>query len=136
MTSGVTFRWRAIAIGAATGLAVIIPISVLVEVLERNVDDLEGSSWLFVPFLAVLAAYLLAGRVAAQHAPDAPMAHAALAGLGAFAGWLLVRVVVPLVQGNDLGFGARAIVTNALFAVTFGVLGAVIGRRNAPVSAD
>jgi hypothetical protein len=133
MTSQLTFQWRAIAIGAATGLAVIVPISILVEVLERNVDDLEGSSWLFVPFLAVLAAYLLAGRVAAQHAPDAPMTHAAIAALGAFAGWLLVRVVVPLVQGNDLGFGGRAILMNTLYAITFGILGSVVGRRDATV---
>jgi hypothetical protein len=129
MTSELTLHWRAVALGAAAGLAVIIPISVLVEVLDHNVDDLEGSGWLFIPFVAVLVAYFLAGRVAAQHAPDAPMSHASIAGLGAFAGWLLVRVVVPLVQGDDLGFGGRAIVTNALFAITFGVLGAVRWRR-------
>lgn len=129
MTSELTLQWRALVLGAATGLAVIIPISVLVEVLDRNVDGLDDSGWLFIPFLAVLLAYFLAGRVGAQHAPESPMTHASIAALGAFAGWLLVRVVVPLVQGNDLGFGGRAIVTNALFAITFGVLGAVRWRR-------
>jgi hypothetical protein len=129
-----TFEWRALCIGAATGLAVIVPVSILVEILERNVDDLDGSGWLFVPFIAILAAYFVAGRRSARLAHDAPLTHAACAALGAFAGWLLVRVVVPLVRGDHLGFGGRAVVTNAMFAVAFGILGATVqpGPRRAP----
>ena len=109
----------------------IVPVSVAVEVLERNVDDLDGSPWLFIPFVAILAAYALAGRWAAMAAPDAPLAHAALAALGAFAGWMVVRVLVPLVQGNDLDIGPRAVVFNAMFAVAFGVLGGALRSSHA-----
>ena len=124
---------RALVRGAIAGLAVIVPVSLAVEILERNVDDLEGSGWMFIPFVAVLVAYVHAGRLAGAAAPDAPLSHGALAALIAFAGWLLVRVAVPLVQGDDLGFGPRAIVTNAMFAAAFGLLGGALGTRNARV---
>ena len=77
---------RALVRGITVGLVVIVPVSVAVEALERNVDDLDGSPWLFIPFVAILGAYALAGRWAAMAAPDAPLVHAALAALGAFAG--------------------------------------------------
>jgi hypothetical protein len=129
----VTIDTRAIARGALVGLIVIVPLSVAVEILERNVDDLEGSGWMFIPFVAVLVAYVAAGRRAARAAPDAPLSHGALAALVAFAGWLLVRVAVPLVQGDDLGFGGRAIVTNAIFAAAFGLVGGALSTRDARV---
>ena len=88
---------------------------------------------MFLPFLAILAAYVWAGRVAATTAPDRPSTHACLAALGAFAGWLLVRVLVPVVQGDDLGFGPRAVLFNAMFAVAFGALGGTLRSSQARV---
>ena len=95
-------------------MSIIIPISILVELLDRNVDDLEGSAWMILPFIAVLATYVVCGRIAGGLAPDAPLSHGALAALISFGGWLLVHVTIPLVLGNDLGFGGRAIVTDAI----------------------
>jgi hypothetical protein len=129
----VTIQRGAFARGVILGLAVIVPISVAVEVLEQNVDDLEGSGWMVLPFLAILAAYALAGHAAASAASDAPLAHGALAALAAFAGWLVVRIAVPLVAGNDIGFGTKAVVTNAMFAAAFGLLGAAMSTRDARV---
>jgi hypothetical protein len=86
---------------------------------------------MFIPFAAVLVAYVVAGRLAGLAEPEAPLTHGALAALVAFAGWLLVRVAVPLVQGDDLGFGAKAIVTNAMFAAAFGLLGGALSARDA-----
>ena len=97
-------QWRALLRGAFVGLSIIIPISILVELLDRNVDDLEGSAWMVLPFIAVLAAYVVCGRIAGGLAPDTPLSHGALAALISFGGWLLVRVTIPLVLGNDLGF--------------------------------
>jgi hypothetical protein len=124
---------KALTRGAVIGLAVIVPISVAVEVLEQNVDDLEGSGWMVLPFLAILAAYAIAGRGAASVAPDAPLAHGTLAALAAFAGWLVVRIAVPLLAGDDLGFGIKAVVTNAMFAAAFGLLGGAMSARDARV---
>ena len=97
---------RALVRGITVGLVVIVPVSVAVEALERNVDDLDGSPWLFIPFVAILGAYVLAGRFAAMAAPASPLTHAALAAFGAFVGWMVVRVLVPVIQGNDLDIGA------------------------------
>ena len=127
------FHSRALLRGAVVGLSMIIPISILVELLDRNVDDLEGSAWMILPFIAVLAAYVVCGRIAGGLAPDAPLSHGALAALISFGGWLLVRVTIPLVLGNDLGFGGRAIVTNAMFATVFGLLGGALSMRDARV---
>ena len=81
---------------------------------------------MILPFIAVLAAYIVCGRIAGGLAPDAPLSHGALAALISFGGWLLVRVTIPLVLGNDLGFGGRAIVTNTMFATVFGLLGGAL----------
>jgi hypothetical protein len=122
---------RALVRGITVGLVVIVPVSVAVEALERNVDDLDGSPWLFIPFVAIIGAYVLAGRFAAMAAPASPLTHAALAALGAFIGWMVVRVLVPVIQGNDLDIGARAVAFNAMFAVAFGVLGGALRSSHA-----
>jgi hypothetical protein len=122
---------RALLRGALVGLSLIVPISIVVELLERNVADLDGSAWMILPFLLVLAAYVVCGRVAAGLAPDAPLVHGAIAALISFLGWLVVRVAIPVVQGDDLGFGLRAVVTNAMFAAVFGLLGGALGMRSA-----
>ena len=122
---------RALVRGITVGLVVIVPVSVAVEALERNVDDLDGSPWLFIPFVAIIGAYVLAGRFAAMAAPALPLTHAALAALGAFIGWMVVRVLVPVIQGNDLDIGARAVAFNAMFAVVFGVLGGALRSSHA-----
>jgi uncharacterized membrane protein len=114
---------RAVARGALSALAVIVPVSVVVEVLKREIDDFDGSGWLFVPFLFVLAAYVAGGLVAGRSAGRAPLVHGALAALAGFGGWLAVRIVVPLVRGVEFGFGLRAVFVNAMFALAFGMLG-------------
>jgi hypothetical protein len=119
--------------GAAAGVAVIVPLSVVVAILEHNVDDLEGSGWMIVPFLAILAAYVLAGYCAGRTALAAPMSQGAVAALIAFVGWLVVRIVVPTIQGDGLGFGVKAVVTNALLAAAFCFLGGALSGREARV---
>jgi len=108
--------------GAAAGLVVIVPVSVLVELVDRVLDG-DDSPWLLVPFVAVLFAYFLAGRTAAARSPYAPVVHGIVAGLTAFAGWLGVRAAVPAVQGDGIGFGPRAVLTNALLAGAFAAFG-------------
>jgi hypothetical protein len=119
--------------GVFVGLVVIVPVSVGVTVLEHYVDDLDGSAWMILPFLGILAAYVLAGFVAGRAAPAAPLSHGAVAALFAFGGWLLVRIVVPAVQGDHLGFGVKAVVTNAMLATAFGLFGGALSAREARV---
>jgi hypothetical protein len=117
----------------AIGLATIVPISVVVEILDHNVDDFDSSAWMWPPVIALLAAYAMTGAVAARGARGAALTHGALAALGAFGGFLVVRVGVPVVQGDDLGFGVRNVVVNALLAIGFGMLGASFAERQPPV---
>jgi hypothetical protein len=128
-----TIHREALLRGALVGLSMIVPISIIVEILDRTVDDLDGSGWMVLAFLLVLGAYIVCGRIAGGLAPEAPLSHGALAALISFSGWLIVRVAIPLVQGDNLGFGLRAVFTNAMFACAFGLLGGALSMRDARV---
>lgn len=122
--------------GVAAGLVVVVPVSVLVELVDRTLDDFDDSPWLLVPFAAVLVAYFLAGRTAASRSRHAPVLHGIVAGLAAFAGWLAVRVAIPAAQGDEIGFGPRAVLVNALLAGTFAAFGATTPDRDRLTSPD
>jgi hypothetical protein len=122
--------------GVAVGLAVIVPVSILVELFDRALDDFDDSPWLLVPFAAVLVAYFLAGRTAASRSRYAPVMHGIVAGLAAFTGWLAARVAIPAVQGDDIGFGPRAVLVNALLAGAFAAFGATTPARDRLTSPD
>ncbi len=121
-------RGRPLLRAIAVGLAIVVPVSAGVVALDRNVDDFDTSVWMWLPVVAIVAAYVAAGVVAGRGAPHAPLLHGAVAAVGTFAGWLAVRVAVPLAQGDDLGFGLRTVLVNALLAVGFGMLGAAFTR--------
>jgi hypothetical protein len=119
--------------GIVGGLVVILPVSLVVALVSHHRRSGYGG-WLFVAFVAILYAYATAGYGAARTRPDAPLAHGMLAGLGAFLAWLLVRLAVPLVRGDRLGFGIVAVVTNALFAVALGAFGGLVAARRGPTA--
>lgn len=119
--------------GVVGGLVLIVPISLIVALVSHGRRTGYGG-WLFVAFVAILYAYATAGYGAARARPDAPLAHGMLAGLGAFVAWLLVRLAVPLVRGDRLGFGIVAVVTNALFAVALGAAGGRFAARSGPTA--
>ena len=98
----------------------IVPISLIVALAESRRKRSGNGGWVLVAFVAILYGYATAGYGAARTRPEAPLSHGMLAGLGAFLVWLLVRLAVPLVRGEHLGFGVVAVVTNALFAVALG----------------
>jgi hypothetical protein len=119
--------------GIVGGLVVIVPVSVIVALVSHHRRSGYGG-WLFVAFVAILYGYATAGYGAARTRPEAPLSHGMLAGLGAFLAWLLVRLAVPLVRGDRLGFGIVAVVTNALFAVALGALGGLLAARKGPTA--
>lgn len=119
--------------GIVGGLVLIVPISLIVALVSHHRRSGYGG-WLFVAFVAILYAYATAGYGAARARPDAPLAHGMLAGLGAFLVWLLVRLAVPLVRGDRIGFGIVAVATNALFAVALGALGGLFAARRGPTA--
>ena len=112
---------RAVARGAAVGLAIIVPVTIARAVVERQVTDLSTSAWIYPLSLLVLVAYAAAGLVAARAAHQAPVLQGGAAALLAVVAWLPVRVVVWAVreQGRGLVSGDRAALPPA------GVLGAL-----------
>jgi hypothetical protein len=128
---------KALTRGALFGLAVIAPVSIGVEVLDA-VDVLSKGAVVFIPFVAILAAFVLAGYQAARTARGSPYTHGALAGLAAFMAWLTLRMGTHLVLGERLlgkeGDTAMTVVltvmTVALLSMSGGILGGLLGGRD------
>ena len=128
---------RALARGALYGLAIIVPVSIVVEVLDA-VDVLSRGLMVFVPFLAILGAFVLAGFQAAKAARSSPYSHGVLAGLASFTAWLTLRMATHLVLGERLlgkeGDTAVTVVltvaTVALLSMSGGILGGLLARRD------
>jgi hypothetical protein len=135
--SAVEVDRRALTRGALYGLAVIAPISIGVEVLDA-VDLLGQGPVVFIPAVAILGAFFLAGFKAARAAGTSPYTHGALAGLGSFTAWLTLRMATHLVLGERLlgkeGDTALTIVatvaTVALLSMSGGILGALVAAWN------
>ena len=128
---------KALTRGALFGLAVIAPVSIGVEVLDA-VDVLSKGAVVFIPFVAILAAFVLAGYQAARTARGSPYTHGALAGLASFMAWLTLRMGTHLVLGERLlgkeGDTAMTVVltvtTVALLSMSGGILGGLLGGRD------
>jgi hypothetical protein len=128
---------RAVARGAAVGLAVIVPVTIARAIVERHVNDLSSSAWIYPLSVLVLVAYAAAGLVAARSAQQAPVLQGAAAGLCTVLAWLPIRVVVWAVRENGRGLvgGDRAALPPAdvlgalALGLVVGTLGAVLGVR-------
>lgn len=135
---------RAVARGAAVGLAIIVPVTIARAVAERHVNDLSTSAWIYPLSILVLVAYAAAGLVAARSAHQSPLVQGAVAGLLTVVAWLPIRVVVWAVRENGRGLvsGDRAAlppgdVLGALaLGVVVGLLGALVAVRLARAHAS
>jgi hypothetical protein len=126
---GLHVDWRVVVRGALSGLSLIIPIVIISEILDANIANFSDSWWVFLPFALILFAYAASGYAGGRLGPWAPYTHGILASLGAFATWLAFRVGERLVRGEHIGFGPRAVMTNAMFAAGLGLFGAAISGR-------
>jgi hypothetical protein len=96
-------RWPAVARGALLGLALIIPITIVDALLDRAVDNFEDSGWRVLIALLIMTAFIPAGAHAARFTPKAPLTNGAVAGLGAFAVWIPIRVLIWLIRDDNRG---------------------------------
>ncbi len=122
-------RWSAVIRGVVTGLAGIVPLAVL----GALVDDPSGSNggWRIVIFFGVLGALFLAGQAAGVRAPETPLAHGALAGLGTMGTWAVLRAIVGLIADGEVGYRAWSLASFALYGIGLGIVGAIAGARKA-----
>jgi hypothetical protein len=129
--------WRLVLRGACSGLAVIVPVTVLRAVLDTEVHDFDDSGWIYPLFVLILLAYGVAGWVAGRGRPDAPLSHGALAGLGAFVLWIPIRVVIwavredgrALFSGDHAALPPGQVFGQLVISAAIGMLGAVIAVR-------
>ena len=133
--------------GAVAGLLVIVPLTALRAILDREAGDFNDSGWLYVFGFGLLAAYVVAGSVAGHRAAGAPLTNGILAGIGALVLWLPLRIVIWVARGEAHGLftGSEPVFTvgqlfgQLLFATAFGVIGGLIGARSArrtPIAGD
>ena len=131
----------AVATGGAAGLLVLVLAAITWAVGGRTISGFDRSGWPLVLFLVVLAGYVVAGWVTQRRsfATDSPLIHGAAAGAVAFAAWIPLRIVIwavrdehrGLITGHDPALRIGQVFAQVLFAVTFGMLGAVLARRSA-----
>lgn len=141
MLEGVDLDLPAIGRGALLGLAVVVPASVA-DLALSSVEDRDEGWLVFTLFAVILAAFFLAGYRAAVSSAGSPYTHGALAGLAVFVFWLPLRIATRALVGEQLlgreGDEAmkilEALMTAALFAMSFGILGGFVAavRRKGP----
>jgi hypothetical protein len=131
--------WPAVLRGAAAGLSVIVPVTIVRAILDRDVTDFSNSGWVYPLSILIVAAYVLAGWVAGRGAPATPLTCGALAALGSVVLWIPIRIVIWVVreQGRGLVSGDRAalppgqVVGALVISVGLGLLGGFVGARSA-----
>jgi hypothetical protein len=134
-----TVDWAAVVRGAVVGAVLIFVVSVAGAIIDRSVDDFDDSGWPVTIFLAVLAAYTVAGWWAGRSTASGPLTTGALAGIGAFAAWVPIRILIwavrddskGLVSGDNAVFSLGGVFANLVFAAALGMVGALIGARRA-----
>lgn len=131
--------WRAVFRGAMLGLLVLVAASVVEALLDRNIDSFRDSGWIYPLFVVILFGYALGGWQAGRLVPDAALTNGTLAGIGAFALWIPVRIVIWLIRDEDRGlFTGHSpalrpgqILGHLVIAAALGMLGGFIGSRSA-----
>jgi hypothetical protein len=137
-----TFDARAVARGAVAGLLVIVPLTALRALVDHEVEHFDSSGWVPLFAIALFAAYVIAGLVAGRRAPDSPLSNGLLAGVGALVLWIPLRVIIWAARGEAQGlftgpdpvFTAGQLFGSVLFAAVFGLVGGLIGARQARAS--
>lgn len=111
-------------------LAVVLAVQV---VLLLAADD-PADAWAIVLILLLVIAFRRAGTSAAREAPDRPLSHAALAGLGAFMAWVPLRILIAIVGDSERPLGG--IFVGLALAVLVSLIGGIGGVRDTRKARD
>jgi hypothetical protein len=123
---------------------VLVAASVVEAILDRNIDTFRDSGWIYPLFLAILFGYALGGWQAGRLAPDAALTNGLLAGIGAFALWIPVRIAIWLVRdehrglftGHSPALRPGQILGHLVIAAALGMIGGWLGARSASRAAQ
>lgn len=133
-----TVNLRAVGRGALAGFLLIVPLTALRVLVDREVRDFDSSGWVPLFAVALFGAYVVAGVVAGRRTVDAPLSNGLLAAVGALVLWIPVRVAIWLVRsesqglltGSDPVFTAGQLLGQLVFAAVFGLIGGLLGARS------
>jgi hypothetical protein len=136
--------WRAAGRGALAGLFFLVLASIVEAILDRNIDTFRNSGWIYPLFLVILFGYTLAGFGAGRLVPQAALTNGTLAGLGAFALWIPIRIAIWLVRDENRGlFTGHSpalrpgqIFGHLVIAAALGMLGGWLGARSTRRATD
>jgi len=136
-------RWALVLRGALTGLAIIVPVTVVRVLLDREISDFDDSGWVYPLFVLILVGYLVAGWIAGRSETETPLMHGTLAGIGVLVLWIPIRIVIwavrederGLFRGNDAALRPGQIFGNLVIASAFAMLGALLASRRATAAA-
>jgi hypothetical protein len=122
--------------GAFAGFLALLPVVLVIAILERELDEFDTSAWAALAFLLLLLVFALAGWIAGATSPAAPLTNGSLAGLGTFALWIPLRILIwavrggqGLVSGDDPVLNPGAILVLFVFSGCFGMIGALLAAR-------
>jgi len=132
-----SIEWRAVIRGALVGLAIIVPVTVLRVILDREVSDFDDSGWIYPLFVLILVGYCAAGWAAGRARPAMALTHGMLAGIGVIVIWIPVRIVIwalredgrGLVSGEHAALRPGQVFGAFVLAAAFAALGAWLGAR-------
>lgn len=132
-------RWPLVLRGALSGLAIIVPVTVVRVLLDREISDFDDSGWVYPLFVLILVGYFVAGWVSGRSEAETPLMHGTLAGIGVLVLWIPIRIVIwairederGLFRGNDAALRPGQIFGNLVIAAAFAMLGALLASRRA-----
>jgi len=133
----VSISWRVVLRASLVGLAIVVPVTLLRVLLDRELADFDDSGWIYPLFVLLLVGYFVAGWVAGRAEPTAPLTHGALAGIGVLVLWIPIRIAIWAVRedGRALFTGERAalrpgqVFGQIVISATLSMAGALVAAR-------
>lgn len=130
--------WRVVLRGAVLGLAIVVPVTILRVILDREITDFDDSGWIYPLFVLLLVGYFAAGWLAGRARPDMYLAHGSLAGIGVIVLWIPIRIVIwavredgrGLISGSNAALRPGQVFGAFLIAAAFAMLGGLLGARS------
>lgn len=129
--------WAAVWRGSVLGLAIVVPLAIVLAFVERVLDRSSLRTGIESVIVVLLfAGYFTAGFRAGRTEPSAPLTNGILAAVGTLVVWIPVYVLIVLARGDDLNLRAGTVFAQALVAAFLGMLGGWLASRHARAAPD
>lgn len=126
MLNDLDLDFSAIRAGSLVCLLIAAPAAIIVNILADG-GGTDQSNWVYLAFIAIIAAYILGGAQAGRRALEAPFVNGATATFTAFLVVQVVGGIVRVARGDSIS--PVALIFNALLAASIGAVGAWFGAQ-------